>query len=139
MTWKKVVGFLRIRIPLPTFSKRRDFTDASKTNNFDKTDKEGKMTFWQKIRAIWIARKLFNEAKKEVKTMDGVKPGVLTTEFWGKTLVQIVVLYNTFAGAHIDPQLAMQTVAVIEALYHALRAVVKVAKEIGAAIKKPQA
>ena len=93
------------------------------------------MGLFAKIGAAWKARKILKNATKEVKTMDGVKPGWQTTEFWGKTVVQVIVLYNTFCKGNLDPQMGAQIVGAIEGLYHALRAVVKIGKDIGAAMK----
>lgn len=93
------------------------------------------MNLIQKLKALWAAKKLVSEAQKEIKTMDGVKPGWQTTEFWGKTIVQLVVVYNMITGAKIDPALGTQIVATIEAVYHALRAAIKVAREFAQAVK----
>lgn len=90
------------------------------------------MSIFQKIKLAWQARKLVNDATKEVKTMDGVKPGWQTTEFWGKTVVQGIVLYNSFFHKNLDPQLAVQIVSTIEAIYHGLRALVKAAQGLKA-------
>lgn len=94
------------------------------------------MNLFQKIGLALKARRIANEATKEVKTMDGVKPGWQTSEFWGKTLVQGVILYNSFFHKNIDPQLATQAVGAIEAIYHALRAAVKVAHSVKDSFKK---
>lgn len=97
------------------------------------------MNLFQKIGLALKARKILKEAEREVKTMDGIKPGWKTTEFWGKTVVQGVVIYNTFATNDIKPELALQMVGAIEGLYHGLRALVKIAKELKEAFKKPDA
>jgi hypothetical protein len=97
------------------------------------------MNIFKKIGLALKARKILNQATREVKTMDGVKPGWQTTEFWGKTVVQMIVLYNTFFENKLDPQVGAQIVGAIEGLYHALRAVIKIGKDIAAAFKKKEA
>ena len=94
------------------------------------------MNLFQKIKLALAARKIANQATEEVKTMDGIKPGWQTTEFWGKTLVQIVVLYNTFCHRNIDPTLGTQTVALMEGIYVAIRGLIKAFQELKKGLKK---
>jgi len=95
------------------------------------------VNIFKKIKLAFQARQLMKDATKEVKTMDGVKPGWKTTEFWGKTVVQGVVIYNTFFNKNLDPQLAVQIVSTIEAIYHGLRALVKAVQGLKAQVKGP--
>lgn len=94
------------------------------------------MNIFTKIRAIWKARKIINEAKTEVKTMDGIKPGLLTTEFWTKNIIQLVVLANMFLKHDIPPEMALGIVAALEGLYMAGRTGIKAVKDIVSAIKQ---
>lgn len=84
----------------------------------------------QKIKALFKIKGVVKEATKGVQTMDGIKPGILTTEFWGKNIVQILVIYNAFFHKTIDPQMALELVGAIEGLYHGLRAAIKIAKQL---------
>lgn len=78
-----------------------------------------------KIKTVFAAWKLMRQANKEV-TVDGAKkPGYKTTEFWGKVLIQAVVVINAFKGSDIDPEAAMKAVLAIEAVYVFGRSLVK--------------
>jgi hypothetical protein len=89
-----------------------------------------------KFKAALAARRILKEASKEI-TMDGqTKPGWQTTEFWGKTLVQGIVIYNALAKKDISPELGAQLVVGLEAVYVAGRSVVKLVKDIIATFKK---
>jgi hypothetical protein len=60
-------------------------------------------------------------------TPSPVKPGCLSTEFWGKLIVQAVVLLNSRFDVAIDMdmQTAVTIVAGLEALYMVIRGHVK--------------
>jgi hypothetical protein len=85
------------------------------------------MSFFAKLKLFFKLRSIASSATKEVTTMDGPKPGYLTTEFWGKTLVQLFVLLNTFVlkDRPLDPQIGVTLVASLEALYNVVRMIVK--------------
>lgn len=54
------------------------------------------------------------------------KPGWKSTEFWGKALVQGIVLWNSFKeDSQINPELGLTIIAFIEGVYGASRSVVK--------------
>lgn len=86
-----------------------------------------------KIKALFAVRKLIKEAGQ----MDGTKPGWQTTEFWGKTLIQIVVLYNALSAKDIPIETATAIVAALEGIYVAGRSVVKAIKDVVVLWKKP--
>lgn len=89
-----------------------------------------------KIKAAFAARKLLKSATREV-TMDGqTKPGWQTTEFWGKAILQGVVIYNSLSRKDISPELAGQLVVGLEAVYIAGRSAVKGAKALAATVKE---
>lgn len=58
-----------------------------------------------------------------------MKPGQKTTEFWGKVIVQVVLLVNLFLpAAHqlpIDDALAIKIIAGLEMVYGFVRGIVK--------------
>lgn len=55
-----------------------------------------------------------------------VKPGVQTSEFYGKILVQILTLVAMFIpDAHIDPLQGLAIVAALEGIYALGRSIVK--------------
>ena len=58
-----------------------------------------------------------------------VKPGYKTTEFWGKLVLQAIVVLNMFApegsGREISPETGAAIVAGLEGLYGVIRAWVK--------------
>lgn len=88
-----------------------------------------------KIKAAMAARKILKEAGKEVR-MDGeTKPGWQTTEFWGKAMLQVVVIFNAFSSKDISPELASQLVVGLEGVYIAGRSGVKAAKAVAALLK----
>lgn len=92
-----------------------------------------------KIKAALTINKYIKLATKEVKTMEGVKVGWKTTEFWGKSLIQLITLYNTLIGGHIDPQLGLTIVAALEGVYGGGRSLVKAVKELVEGLKKKPA
>lgn len=93
------------------------------------------MGFFAEVKALWEARKVVKAAVKE-GTVDGqVKPGWMTTEFWTKNIVQLVVLYNAFEKKNVDPQMAVGIVTGLEGIYTLGRTVVKSVKDFVAAIK----
>ncbi len=55
------------------------------------------------------------------------KPGIKTTEFWGKTLLQLTIILNQIfkLGIELDNQTAMTIVGGLEAIYHVVRGVTK--------------
>lgn len=56
-----------------------------------------------------------------------VKPGLQTTELWGKLAIQVLLIANAMfhLGLQIDDQLTVQLVAGLEAAYTIGRAVTK--------------
>lgn len=94
------------------------------------------MSLFAKIRAAWAARKLLKSATQEV-TMDGqTKPGWQTTEFWGKAILQVIVIFNAFSKHSISPELGGQLVVGLEAVYIAGRSAVKAARDVIALVKQ---
>lgn len=81
------------------------------------------------IKALWENRKSLapiGNAVVEIK-QSAVKDGWKTSEFWGKTLVQVLTLVAIFKPElKLDPALGLQIVAIAESLYHAFRVLVKV-------------
>jgi hypothetical protein len=55
------------------------------------------------------------------------KPGVKTTEFWGKTLLQLVIILNMLFGLGIEmsAEQAMVIVGGLEGIYALVRGLVK--------------
>lgn len=97
------------------------------------------MGLFAKLKAVFAARRILKDATKEI-TMDGqTKPGWQTTEFWGKTLLQGIVIYNALAKKDIPPELAAQLVAGLEAVYIAGRSAIKTVKDLIAAFKNKPA
>ena len=59
-----------------------------------------------------------------------VKTGTQTTEFWGKTVAQVLTLVAMFLpGAHIDPQVGFTIVGALEIAYNLGRSIVKAFSE----------
>ena len=102
-----------------------------------------------KIRSFFLWNKLgkqlsdlHDESQKEVKNMEGeIKPGYKTTEFWGKSLVQIIAVGSTIlqltGNQTITPeqqQVAVTTglavIAGIEIVYNGARSLVKFIAEL---------
>ena len=89
-----------------------------------------------KIKALFAVRKVIKEATK----MEGTKPGWQTTEFWGKTILQIIVFYNAVSSKDIPVETATVIIAGLEAIYISGRSVVKAVKDTISAWKnKPTA
>lgn len=69
--------------------------------------------------------------KTQIKTqmevyMEDTKPGYKTTEFWGKTALQVLTVVSAIKPeANIDPSLALTVIAGLEAIYNLGRAIVK--------------
>lgn len=90
---------------------------------------------WEKIKISWTARKLLAQATKEVTTMEGeVKPGYLTTEFWGARLTQIASLVAMVLSFkyNLSPEfqekvvtLGMSVIGAVEAGYSLSRGIAK--------------
>ncbi len=93
------------------------------------------MGIFEKIKAAWKARKIVNEATKEVTVNGETKNGIQTSEFWTKNIVQLVVIANMFLKNDIDPNQALLLVGALEGLYIGGRSLVKVAKDIIKALK----
>lgn len=86
------------------------------------------MGFFAKLLSLFQAKNLLAQATSTV-TVDGQpKPGIATSEFWSKNVIQLVLLYNAlFAkGEHqLDPQVAAALVLALEAAYLAVRQLLK--------------
>lgn len=56
-----------------------------------------------------------------------VKPGLKTTEFWSKALIQLALIANMLfdLGVEIDDQTALTIVGGLEAIYNVVRGVAK--------------
>lgn len=56
-----------------------------------------------------------------------VKPGVRSTEFWGKSLLQLVLILNMLfdLGIDLDEQASMTIVAGLEGIYALVRGIAK--------------
>ncbi len=89
------------------------------------------MLIIDKIKALFKIKSIVKDAKREVTTMEGtttvVKPGWKTTEFWGKTAVQVILLLNVFVVKDnpIKPEIGLALVAGVEGVYDAVRALIK--------------
>lgn len=53
---------------------------------------------WAAFKSLRTINQLADDAKGEVNTMDGTKPGWKTTEFWGARLTQIAALLAMVLG-----------------------------------------
>ena len=65
-----------------------------------------------------------------------LKPGWKTTEFWGKTIIQLVVVFNALSSKDIPVETATAIVAALEGIYIGGRSVVKAVKDIIVGWKK---
>lgn len=54
-----------------------------------------------------------------------MKPGIKSTEFWGKSAAQVLVVVAALAGVEIEPAVALAAVAGLEAVYTIGRTIVK--------------
>jgi len=63
----------------------------------------------------------------DVTAASPAKPGIRTTEFWGKTLLQLVLILNMLFGLGIDldHQTSMGIVAALEGVYNVTRGMAK--------------
>jgi len=61
-----------------------------------------------------------------------MKPGKQSTEFWGKCIIQGVLVMNMLFDSKIDitPEVSIQIVAGIEAMYTLMRGATKTAHEL---------
>jgi hypothetical protein len=92
------------------------------------------MTLIQKLKAFFALRRIAKEATKMDETT--LKPGWKTTEFWGKTIIQLIVVFNALSAKDIPLETATAIVASLEGIYIAGRSVVKAVKDILANWKK---
>jgi len=102
---------------------------------------------FERIKIFFKGRALLNEATKEVKMDNQVKPGWKTTEFWGKNLAQLVALGAMVAalkGHNVTPeqqqvivQAGITVIGGLEGLYMGFRSLVKFVKDWKAA-QQPQ-
>lgn len=70
--------------------------------------------------------------------MDGIKPGIFTTEFLGKTAIQLVLLYNSLYHKNVDPQTAVLIITGLEGIYVAGRSIVKAAADLALQSQAPK-
>lgn len=84
-----------------------------------------------KIKTLFAVRKIIKEAQK----MEGTKPGWKTTEFWGKTIIQLVVVFNALSSRDIPVETATTIVATLEGIYIGGRSIVKAVKDIFTSLK----
>lgn len=86
------------------------------------------MNLIEKVKALWENRKVLaplGDAAMEIKA-SAVKDGWKTTEFWGKTLVQVLTVLAIFKPElKVDPAMGLQAVGLVETFYHLFRALVK--------------
>lgn len=86
------------------------------------------MGFFANVKSLWENRKVLGpvgNAVMEIKA-SAVKDGWKTTEFWGKTIVQVLTVLAIFKPElKLDPAVGLQLVALAETLYHAFRVLVK--------------
>lgn len=56
-----------------------------------------------------------------------MKPGIKTTEFWGKLVIQVTVALNAIfdLGIDITDEIAMAIIGGLEAIYNIVRGIVK--------------
>jgi hypothetical protein len=89
------------------------------------------MSLFGNLKAAWKNRKAIKAVSKAVDEIKEarVKDGYKTSEFWGKTLVQLIVVLNTLKGSDVNPELALVLVAGVEAAYAIGRSLVKVFKK----------
>lgn len=52
-------------------------------------------------------------------------PNFHSFAFWGKSVVQLVMLYNAFYHKNLDPKLAAELVTSLEAAYHGVYGLVQ--------------
>lgn len=90
------------------------------------------MNLFQKIKLALAGKSLIEDAIKEARIMDGVKPGWKTTEFWGKIAVQVMSIWGMAKG-FVPPQYAIIGTVGLEALYNIGRIVVKAVADANAA------
>lgn len=89
----------------------------------------------QKIKVLLAARKLVKDAKREVKMNGETKPGWQTTEFWGKVLIQLVLVFNAFSSHDISIEQATLLITALEGIYMTVRSLVKSAKDVAGLAK----
>lgn len=81
-----------------------------------------------KIKALWVALKLFGTIKKEATKMSettaGIKPGYKTTEFWLTVLTNLLTITQALQGV-IPVEKAAIIVAAINGVYGVVRAIAK--------------
>lgn len=65
-----------------------------------------------------------------------LRPGWKTTEFWGKTIIQLVVVYNALSSKDIPLDAATAIIAALEGVYIGGRSIAKAVKDIVAGWKK---
>ena len=86
------------------------------------------MNLIEKLKTFWALRRIKQEATKmDPKTMT---PGWQTTEFWGKTIIQLVVVFNALSSKDIPIETATMIIAGLEAVYVAGRSVVKAITDV---------
>lgn len=86
------------------------------------------MGWIKNIKLAWKHRKTIKAASKAADKIrrSAMKDGIKTTEFWGKTLVQILtVVVSLKPETGLDPEMGVAIVAGIEAIYNLVRGVVK--------------
>ena len=85
------------------------------------------MNIVQKIKLLFQIKKLISfiktKAKEKVK-MNGVKPGIYTTEFWLTVITNLITIITTLKGM-IPAETATIILAILNGLYTILRSLVK--------------
>lgn len=84
------------------------------------------MSIIARIKALFAVQKLI----KEATIMEGTKPGYKTTEFWGKTIIQLVVIFNALSAKDIPVESATAIIATLEGIYIGGRSLAKAVKDI---------
>lgn len=90
------------------------------------------MNIFQEIKTFFTVKSAAEELYKEVSTMNGQAPGWKTTEFWGKVVVQVGVLWGAVQG-FVPPKYAAIITMGGESIYIIARTVLKMVQAVQAA------
>lgn len=79
---------------------------------------------WSAIKAFRFFQQAVKEAKQEVTTMDGVKPGWKTSEFWVTVLASALTLLESVQG-NIPQPWGLIAISLMTAAYNIARGLSK--------------
>lgn len=84
------------------------------------------MKLIENLKLLWKNRKVVKQAAEVIKGVSKVKPGQRTTEFWGKTVCQVLTILATLKPElEINPETGLAIVAGLEGLYTIARSIIK--------------